>query len=725
MRIYSMTATFGKLEHETLTLEPGLNVVEAPNEWGKSTWCAFLTAMLYGIETRVHSTKTALADKERYLPWSGSPMSGRVELCWNGRDITIERTTKGRSVFGQFRAYETDTGLEVAELTASNCGQMLLGVEKSVFVRAGFLRLTDLPVTQDESLRRRLNALVTTGDESGTADALAQKLKDLKNRCRANRANGLIPQTQAQKDELDRKLRELSELREQFGRIGQRQEELTEHIRKLENHKAALAYADAQEYAQKALAAGRHVEEANIRVAELERLCADLPAEEELLHRISRLQQLRQQRESLQMEAQLQTAAPSVPEVPAYFRGCTPEQARIQAAEDRKAYEECSVRKKKTVPALLIAGIVLSVCGIVTWTLLHHIIPGILLLALAAACFAGELVRANAGARNEQALRNRAERILERYRPLPPSGWEEAARQYGLAQREYEENLGNYRTELARLRERMENVTEQMEQLTEGRGYLQCEQQWQQELEFHRELAAGLREQRRAADMAQAFTQDRKLPRAPDMPDEMTFTQAETVRLLADAEFERHQLQLKLGHCQGQMEALGQEDVLQQQLSSTQRRLEKLEDTYGALELALSTLNGASNELQRRFAPRISKRAQELFGKLTGDRYDRLTLGEDLTLSAGAQGEDTLRTSLWRSDGTVDQLYLALRLAVSEELTPDAPLILDDTLVRFDDVRLAAAMEILRQCAQDKQVILFTCQSREAAFLKRDAREGI
>ena len=62
------------------------------------------------------------------------------------------------------------------ELTASNCGSVLLGVEQSVFRRAGFIRHADLPVTQDDALRRRLNALVTTGDESGTADALAQKL---------------------------------------------------------------------------------------------------------------------------------------------------------------------------------------------------------------------------------------------------------------------------------------------------------------------------------------------------------------------------------------------------------------------------------------------------------------------------------------------------------------------------------------------------------------------
>jgi uncharacterized protein YhaN len=95
-----MTATFGKLEHQTLTLKHGLNIIEAPNEWGKSTWCAFLVAMLYGIDTRSHSTKNALADKERYAPWSGSPMSGSMELEWEGRFITIQRSTKGRVPMG-------------------------------------------------------------------------------------------------------------------------------------------------------------------------------------------------------------------------------------------------------------------------------------------------------------------------------------------------------------------------------------------------------------------------------------------------------------------------------------------------------------------------------------------------------------------------------------------------------------------------------------------------
>ena len=69
--------------------------------------------------------------------------------------------------------------------------------------------------------------------------------------------------------------------------------------------------------------------------------------------------------------------------------------------------------------------------------------------------------------------------------------------------------------------------------------------------------------------------------------------------------------------------------------------------------------------------------------------------------------------ALWRSDGTVDQLYLALRLAVAEALTPGAPVVLDDALIRFDDERLRAAMELLKTLAKDRQVIVFTCREQE------------
>jgi uncharacterized protein YhaN len=102
-----------------------------------------------------------------------------------------------------------------------------------------------------------------------------------------------------------------------------------------------------------------------------------------------------------------------------------------------------------------------------------------------------------------------------------------------------------------------------------------------------------------------------------------------------------------------------------------------------------------------------------MLARMTDGRYQSVTMQDDFSLQTSADREDILRDALWRSDGTLDQLYLALRLAVAEELTPNAPLVLDDALVRFDDQRMSAAVKILRDLAENRQVILFTCQGRE------------
>ena len=703
MKIYSMTATFGKLENETLTLEPGLNILHAPNEWGKSTWCAFLVAMLYGIETRVHTTKTAIADKERYAPWSGAPMAGRIDLHWNGRDITIERTSKGRSVFGVFRAYETETGLEMPELTATNCGQMLLGVEKSVFLRAGFLKLADLPVTQDEALRRRLNAIVTTGDESGTADALGQKLKDLKNRCRLNKSTGLLPQAETQQKQLQSKLAELQQLQDQSQRTKQRLESLDEHHKALLNHKAALQYAANRTYQEKLAAAETALSAAEAKEQDLKSQCEAFPSADEAERTLLRLRQLRDQKDSLHMELQMLPSAPQAPGIPAVFRGIDPDTAISQAETAYRVYTEDS--EKRPFPWYSIVCFILGVAGLFLPHWAFKVL-GALLIA------AGALI-----VRSHLADKRRRENTLhdlrDQYRPLPPEQWVEAARGCAVAQKTYAADLFQYQTQRQELEDRMRILQEQISAVTEGTSLLECEQRYSTIRGQWAAYAEAVKEANRTKDLVLTLRSAHKDSPAPEFPDTMTYTEAETARLLSDCTYEQRQLQQQLGHCLGSMEALGNENSLRQQLDAVTERIRELEKTYNALEIAQSTLAQASTELQRRFAPRISKRAQELFGRLTGGRYTRLTLGEDLTVHAGTASESTLHSALWRSEGTIDQLYLALRLAVAQELTPDAPLVLDDALVRFDDRRLAEALDVLAEEAETKQVILFTCQDRE------------
>lgn len=702
MRIYKMTATFGKLEHETLTLEPGLNVITAPNEWGKSTWCAFLCAMLYGMDTRAKTTKTALADKERYVPWSGSPMSGRIDLNWNGRDITIERSTARRVPLGEFQAYETASGLPVPELTAANCGQMLLGVEQSVFRRAGFIRHGDLPVTQDEALRRRLNALVTTGDESGAFDRLAANLRDLKNRCRYNRS-GLIPQTEAERDALNATITELDSLDAQSKKLRSNLDAMKEMLSQLYNHQQALAYAKAQADLARVAKAKEIRDQADAELHARETACAQLPSQEEAEQKVRELRSFREQWRAIMEEQGQLPLEPRPPRMPEPFTGMTPDAAREMARADAKTYT--AINNTKAPNVLIVMGIL----GLAAAALLVYLMA----YTFAAIAGAAALAAFGWGIWEKVSMKKQSKALLKKYgsgnwkRWAEPVGiYEQDLPVYQAALKEYKEITHDLEVRLMVLRKRREALcgTRDPEKLLES---------WQQTVASWEACHNARREFSRAQSHYEALSAMVKPVEKPTMPDHLTHSESETTRLLSECAQEQQRLQNRLGQYQGRMALLGDREELCRQLQQKQKRLAKLEETYAALVVAQDTLNAAKAELQRRFAPRITKRAQEILSAMTGGRYRKVIMSDDFSLQAGAAEENILRDALWRSDGTMDQLYLALRLAVAEELTPNAPLVLDDVLVRFDDKRMRAAVKQLREMSKDKQIILFTCQGRE------------
>ena len=699
MKIYSMTATFGKLEHQTLTLNPGLNVISAGNEWGKSTWCAFLTAMLYGLDTRAKSTKNALADKERYAPWSGTPMSGRIDLNWNGRDITIERSTKGRIPLGEFLAYETRSGLAVSELNAQNCGEKLLGVERSVFLRSGFIRCADLGVTDDEALRRRLNNLVTTGDENSAADGLADQLRELKNKIRHNRT-GLLPQAEAEKLRLEDALQEMKRLECRNDEILRQMDEVEDWRMALENHRDALAYTDSLDDARKVTLAENSWRDARDRYEDLQVLCnalADRETAQEQLDEVRRLED-RQLELQKQLQDLPQAAAPG--NVPEAFADMTPEDARIRGQMDVMRYKRIAARKDRWG----FWGLILGLCGLV-W-LIYQLVPGLV------CCFVG-LVFVVRGMVIKMRQVRELVALEERYGTDDTDLWLEQAESYAREMERYQQESTQLRDRRSGLAQQLIELKAEIKEFTEEQGLELYRRDWEGVLSTWDARDEALRAMRSAQDHYQDLKTMARQARAPEFHDRLTQSEAYTARLLEEALSERRRLENLQGQCRGNMEALGSKRELLDALEAVNGRIRQLEKTWSALTVAQETLNQATVELQRRFAPRISQRAGELMTRLTDGRYDRLSIGDDLSLRAGARQEDTLREALWRSDGTVDQLYLSLRLAVAEELLPGGPLVLDDALVRFDDKRAQAAMDILRDEARERQVILFTCHERE------------
>ena len=622
MKILSMTATFGKLDGETIELRPDLDIHSAPNEWGKSTWCAFLSAMLYGIDTRERTTKEQLADKERYLPWTGKPMSGTMRILWKDRDITIQRRARGRVPMGDFMAWETETGVAVRELTGENCGQMLLGVEKSVFLRTGFLRFSDLPVRQDEELRRRLNSLVTTGDETGDGELLGQKLQELRNRCRHNQT-GLIPQCRAERREIPEQLWEGQRFQSQQDGLTEQVRGLEGELHALENHRQWLDYADAQTHRESIGKAEQTARAADRLVAALEEKYARIPDKQELE---AKLELDRERLDYLRLDLEEKPSS----SLPIIFTA-------LLAA------------------VLLIFAVLMADRGL----LLPCVVAGIALLI---AC--GSL-----------ASRRRQERI-----------W------YNIEQT------------------RRQNKTQELEKSISAR---------ENQLGTYGDLQAA-RENAEAARQQMKALKSVPLPEEePEMADGLTLTREQTLQAIGDVTGRLARLRLQLGQCRGRMEHLPEPELLQRRLNQTRRRLSELELTQQAIDCALDALETAKTELQRRFAPRIAQRAGYFLGRLTGGVYDRIQIGEDLSVQAARTDETTLRSPQWRSEGTGDQMYLALRLAVWEVLAPECPIILDDALIRFDQKRMERALELLKELSEKRQILLFSCQEREKEYWNR------
>ena len=178
----------------------------------------------------------------------------------------------------------------------------------------------------------------------------------------------------------------------------------------------------------------------------------------------------------------------------------------------------------------------------------------------------------------------------------------------------------------------------------------------------------------------------------------------------------RTRLRTQQAQLTGAALAIGDPMALGSERAQLLEQRDALERQYAAIALAIETLGRADAELQSRFSPQLAQKAADYMDYLTDGRYDELVLARDLSAKARSADDPTPRDTAYLSAGTADLLYLSVRLALCELTCPaddPCPLVLDDTLVNFDDARAKRAMALFREIAQHRQVILFTCHERD------------
>ena len=278
MIIHRMTATFGPLHDATLELEDGLNLIYAPNEGGKSTWCVFLRTMLYGFPQRARDKKDAPADKNRYRPWSGSAMEGLLDCTHQGKRLLIRRFGDQGVPMAGFSAVYADTGDTVPGLTGENVGEVLTGVGREVFERTVFLRQTHLSVEASSELEQRIAALLSSGDEQVSWSQAERRLRQWQ-RDRRYHKSGQLTVLEEEAAHLARQLSQVKDLHRDYLALEEDAATLEAELRSMEPFPGTM---DPESEAEAQLRCSQAAAELDAAVRQLESMEveeADLEAE--------------------------------------------------------------------------------------------------------------------------------------------------------------------------------------------------------------------------------------------------------------------------------------------------------------------------------------------------------------------------------------------------------------------------------------------------------------
>ena len=631
-----MTASFGVLKNDTLELSEGLNIVYAPNESGKSTWCGFIKAMLYGIESSAREKGGIKPDKVRFAPWSGAPMAGTMDIEHDSKLLTLSRQGKESAPLRDFSANFTGTSNAVRNIDPLAVGETLLGVSRDVFERTAFIGQGKMAVGGSPELEKRISAIVQTGEEKSSVSEAEERLKAAIRKRRYNKSGRL--------SDIEREIQEIRENLSENAREAQKGEELKKAKRE------ALKRRD----------------DLYDKVADVRKI-----TRRETLDKLSSSRNLvkKQETEYTEVGQKLDGVLRKLDE--GVFGREEPNKCKQKFAVDKKKLDciQKDAKHNGSVAMNLTVLFVILLIGVAA-AILEYFIPASVLggFAIIQAIRVYLIERAHKKSKDEKAI------ILIEYRCLTVEGMEQVLSEHIRIYGEYTELLAN-----------------------------------RQEIEGKLKKANEIR-----AELEAALLKD------------LDFTDggseaAQFAKLLDDAENALRNVREESSVWEGRQSVMKDPEEQKAKLANLLAEQEKLTKEYNALVLGLDTLKDAGEEISHRITPRLSTRTAEIFSKLTASRYDSILLDRELKAAARPEGDSIPRDTAFLSTGTVDQLYLAVRLAICELALPAStacPVILDDALVNFDDERCEKALELLHDLANDRQVVLFTCHGREAELMK-------
>lgn len=678
---------YGNIENKDINLEEGINIIHGANESGKSTLLNYIISIFYGISR--NKDGKVLSDYEKYKPWNSNEFSGRISYkLENGEKYEIFRdfNKKNPKIYND-KLEDISDRFETDKKDGSKFFIEQMGIDKQMYLST--VVSTQEEVRLDEKnqnmLIQKIANLAGTGEDNVSYKKALIKLQEkIRDEIGTNKTSQK-PINIIEKEivEINNKIVETEKYRNRKYEIDAEKEQILSELKKLEQQKQIL---------QELQNSMKSEEETKNRLEIREKNRKD---------NIAKINELTNKKNTINAESErVQSAKNHLQDI---IKGHKENIEKLNSEIEKIANEkEETQEKEKPSISFIVITVVLAIALICSIILIkNYIVSGILGVAIIAN-IVFYVINKNKQKVNKAKLREKINQEKQYKREKLENQKQQIIANVNTTEKELEkqeEEEKQVNSELSMLKGQIILLEKNNEKITE---------------EIEQDNKAIKEESNKNKQQIIEKYKDKNINDLLYINDYQNYI-SKIEETINNNRIRIKGLEIEYNTIVPQLDEMV---VLEEKREADKEKLAELREKESIINIAIENLMDAYEEMKTTITPKFTKNLSESIQKISSNKYNKVTINdENGMIIENNRGEYVEAIKL--STGTIDQLYLALRLSMIDELSKEnLPIILDESFAYSDNNRLKNMLQYLTSDLNNHQTIIFTCTDREQKMLE-------
>lgn len=678
---------YGNIENKDINLEEGINIIHGANESGKSTLLNYIISIFYGISR--NKDGKALSDYEKYKPWNSNEFSGRISYkLENGEKYEIFRdfNKKNPKIYND-KLEDISDRFETDKKDGSKFFIEQMGIDKQMYLST--VVSTQEEVRLDEKnqnmLIQKIANLAGTGEDNVSYKKALIKLQEkIRDEIGTNKTSQK-PVNRIEKEivEINNKIVETEKYRNRKYEIDAEKEQILSELKELEQQKQIL---------QELQNSMKSEEETKNRLEIREKNRKD---------NIAKINELTNQKNTINAESErVQSAKNHLQDI---IKGHKENIEKLNSEIEKIANEkeETQEKEKPSISFIVITAVlaIALICSIIL--IKNYIVSGILGVAIIAN-IVFYVINKNKQKVNKAKLREKINQEKQYKREKLENQKQQIIANVNTTEKELEkqeEEEKQVNSELSMLKGQIILLEKNNEKITE---------------EIEQDNKAIKEESNKNKQQIIEKYKDKNINDLLYINDYQNYI-SKIEETINNNRIRIKGLEIEYNTIVPQLDEMV---VLEEKREADKEKLAELREKESIINIAIENLMDAYEEMKTTITPKFTKNLSESIQKISSNKYNKVTINdENGMIIENNRGEYVEAIKL--STGTIDQLYLALRLSMIDELSKEnLPIILDESFAYSDNNRLKNMLQYLTSDLNNHQTIIFTCTDREQKMLE-------